>query len=373
MSTDIKIASGRQTVPFQPAARFPSWDLLGDAESSLTILIVDEKEMKRRLLKGVLKATPYRVLESRTPSEALEILKAEKIDLVIVDLVMPEISGIEFCQVLKASRETQLIPILIVTSVQGIENEVAGLESGADDFLILPLQPAVVRTRIATMLRHKALIDSFEEAETILFALARSVESRDCYTGLHCERLAAYSVALGQAMGLARQDQLALFRGGYLHDIGKVGIPDSILFKQGELSPEEWVTMREHTTRGEAICRPMKTLAPVLPIIRSHHEKWDGTGYPDGLAGEDIPLLARTLQVADIYDALTTERPYKPAFTHEQAVATMFEEAQRGWRDPELVALFADITRNQQGTQPTEFMGSSVQESLENMRRELAR
>ncbi len=373
MSIDLKIPNGLRPVLTRATPRFPSWDLLGDAENSLTILIVDEKEMKRRLLKGVLKATPYRVLESRTPSQAMTILNEEKVDLIVVDLVMPEMSGTEFCQLLKSRRETQLIPILMVTSVQGTENEVAGLESGADDFLIMPLQPALVRTRIATMLRHKALIDSFEEAETILFALARSVESRDRYTGLHCERLAAYSVQLGQAMGLSRQDQLALFRGGYLHDIGKVGIPDAILFKEGELNEEEWEIMREHTIRGEAICRPMKTLAPVLPIIRSHHERWDGTGYPDGLAGEDIPLLARTLQVADIYDALTTERPYKPAYSHDKAVEVMNEEAKKGWRDPELVALFADINRGQEGNNPLGIGDTTMQESLNNMRRELAR
>src|SRR5579862_1578413 len=213
----------------------------------------------------MLKTAAYRILEAARPSAALGILEREKVDLVVVDLVMPEMSGPEFCHLLKSERRTQLIPILMMTSVQGSENEVAGIESGADEFLIKPLQPTVARTRIRAMLRNKALIDSLEEAETILFALAQSVEHRDKYTGMHCERLAAYSIALGQALGLSRPDQLSLYRGGYLHDIGKISIPDAILFKRGLLTDEEWQSMRQHTLRGEEICRPMKTLAPVLP------------------------------------------------------------------------------------------------------------
>jgi len=203
--------------------------------------------------------------------------------------------------------------------------------------------------------------------------LAKSVEARDNYTGMHCERLAAYSVRLGQALGLPRADQLALYRGGYLHDIGKVGIPDSILFNKGMLSAEEWQVMRMHTIRGEEICRPMKTLAPVLPIIRSHHERWDGSGYPDGLKGEEIPLLARILQVADIYDALTTARSYKPAFSHSYALEIMLQESQRGWRDPELIPLFAQMEMQASiGHDAAWPADASMQESLENMRRQLS-
>jgi putative two-component system response regulator len=178
------------------------------------------------------------------------------------------------------------------------------------------------------------------EAEEILFSLAVAVEQRDRHTALHCERLAWIGVALGIAMGLARSSLAALYRGAYLHDIGKVGIPDSILFKPGKLTAEEWVVMRSHAARGEEICRPMKSLAPVLPIIRHHHERWDGSGYPDGLRGEQIPLLARVLQIADIYDSLTSPRPYKPAFSDAQSLSIIEQETGQGWRDPEIVQLF---------------------------------
>jgi len=368
-------ASGIETVVLRPDMHLPRWEsVLEDAAQAPTILMVDDIDLNRRLLKAMLKTANYRVLEAKRPSVAVTLLEHEKVDLVVVDLVMPEMSGPDFCRLLKTDRKTQLIPILMTTSVQGAENEVAGIESGADEFLIKPLQPSIVRTRIRAMLRNKALIDSLEEAETILFALAQSVEHRDRYTGLHCERLATYSIALGQALGLPRNDQLALYRGGYLHDIGKICIPDVILFKRGLLTDDEWQTMRLHTIRGEEICRPMKTLTPVLPIIRSHHERWDGSGYPDGLAGEEIPLLARILQVADIYDALTTARPYKPAFSHQHAIEIMLEEARRGWRDPELVPLFAEVSQAAEGGDVASWPANvSMQQSLENMRRQLSK
>lgn len=179
-----------------------------------------------------------------------------------------------------------------------------------------------------------------DQAEAILLALAQAVEQRDRHTAGHCERLAFIGVALGVMMGLTRDSLLALYRGGFLHDIGKVGIPDSILFKPGKLTAEEWVTMRTHTMRGEEICRPLESMRPVLPLIRSHHERWDGSGYPDGLSREQIPLLARVLQIADIYDALTSPRPYKPAFAPAEALKIIEQETGRGWRDPEVTTHF---------------------------------
>jgi len=178
------------------------------------------------------------------------------------------------------------------------------------------------------------------ETEAILFALAQAVEQRDHHTAGHCERMAFIGVALGVMMGLEQASLLTLYRGGFLHDIGKVGIPDSILFKPGKLTAEEWITMRTHTTRGVEICRHLQSLQPVIPLIRSHHERWDGSGYPDGLSSEQIPLLARVLQVADIYDALTSPRPYKPAYAPAQAMRILEQETERGWRDPEIVNLF---------------------------------
>ncbi len=187
---------------------------------------------------------------------------------------------------------------------------------------------------------------SNDETEGLLLALAQAVEQRDRQTAGHCERLAFISVAIGMALRLGSDSLQALYRGGFLHDVGKVGIPDSILFKPGGLSADEWIIMRSHCTRGEEICRHLKSLAPVLPIIRHHHERWDGSGYPNGLRDEQIPLLARVLQVADIYDALTSPRPYKPAYSAEKALLIIEDETSRGWRDPEVVRMFLRVHKS---------------------------
>jgi putative two-component system response regulator len=331
----------------QFAALPATWDsAFLDPEHPPSILILDQVDVSRRILRGILKNEPYRLVEACRAPEALEIISRQKVDLVILDMMMPGMSGPEFCRTLRSSRSTQLIPILIITSVLGVENEVAGIASGADEFLLKPLHPAVVRTRIRAMLRQKSAIDSLEEAESILFALAQAVEHRDAYTAGHCQRLAWYSVSLGMRLGLPKSDLLALHRGGYLHDLGKIGVPDAILHKKRSLTEEEWAIIRTHPVRGEDICRPMKSLQSVLPVIRSHHERWDGGGYPDGLRGREIPLMARILQIADIYDALTTTRPYKPAHPPELAIATLKHEASLGWRDPELVDVFQSIAQS---------------------------
>lgn len=318
---------------------------LEEDEEYPTILILDHAEINRRLLRSMLKTERYRILEARHPSEALALISSEPVDLVILDLVLTGMSGPEFCRALKSDRRSQLIPILMLTSVLGAENEVEGIESGADEYLLKPVHPAVLRSRVRAMVRHKLAINSLEEAESILFALAQAIEQRDAYTAGHCERLAGYSVAIGMALGLPRTQLLALHRGGFLHDIGKISIPDAILHKPGSLTAEEWALVKRHPIKGEEICSEMKSLRPVLPIIRSHHERWDGSGYPDGLRGNQIPLVARILQISDIYDALTTARPYKPALPPAEALGILKEEAKRGWRDPELVAVFGELHR----------------------------
>src|SRR5580698_6363253 len=224
-------------------APIPCFEADDNAHIPATILMVDSEEINHRLLKAIFKTTPYKILEAHRASEATALLQSEKIDLVILDLMLPEMSGPELCRWMKARRSTQLIPVLMITNLQGVENEIVGISSGADEFLIKPLHPAVVRTRIRAMLRNKALVDSLEEAETILFALAQTVEQRDVYTGQHCQRLSVASVMLGEALGLPSQDLTSLYRGGFLHDIGKIGIPDSILFKRGKLTAEEWEVM----------------------------------------------------------------------------------------------------------------------------------
>lgn len=323
--------------------RLPREGLLAPADQPPVILVADPQEANRRLLRDMLQPEGCRLLEASCASEVLEVFERTQVDLVILEWTLPGTSGLDLCHRLKADRKTFLVPVVVTTSVSGVEAQVAALAAGADEFLFRPLIAAVVRARIAALLRQKAAVDSLEEVEAVLFVLAQAVEQRDEAIGGHCRRLAESSAALGLALGLSRAQLLALHRGAYLHDIGKVSVPDAILFKPGPLTPQEWDIMRQHPIKGEELCRPVKSLAPVLPLIRSHHERWDGSGYPDGLAGEDIPLLARILQIADIYDALTSPRPYKRALPGPRAVEILLEETCRGWREPRLVRLFQDV------------------------------
>lgn len=305
-----------------------------------TVLLLEDANSRLDDVREAVECEDYRVLTAERGLAALEMLAETPTDLVILPMRLPDMDGAEFCRRLRDDRRLGLIPVLMFSAIESVEQEVAGISSGADAFLVRPFHREVFRARLRSLMRHKRMVDRLEESETILMALAHAVELRDPNTAGHCERLAALAIAMGMTIGLPPASLRALHRGSYLHDIGKIGIPDSVLFKKGPLSEAEWETMRTHTVKGESLCRPMKCLTPVLPIIRSHHERWDGSGYPDGLAGQRIPLLARVLQLADIYDALTAARCYKAAMSPAEALRVMQEETARGWHDPELMRLF---------------------------------
>ncbi|PYU14088.1 MAG: metal-dependent phosphohydrolase, partial [Acidobacteria bacterium] len=208
---------------------------------------------------------------------------------------------------------------------------------GADDFLSKPINKEELLARVRSLLRLKQFTNELENAETVLFSLALSIEAKDPYTEGHCDRLSKYSVALAERLNLRDELRVALRRAGTVHDIGKVAVPEHILLKPGPLTPEEWKVMKQHPLVGERICAPLKSFRHVLPVIRHHHEKLDGSGYPDGLKGEEIPLTARILQTVDIYDALTTSRPYRKALSSKETFTLMREEVERGWWDGSLV------------------------------------
>jgi putative two-component system response regulator len=253
---------------------------------------------------------------------------------------MPFKSGYELCRGLKENPNTRLIPFVLITGLSDREDKLKGIEAGADDFLNKPIFAEELFARVKSLLKLKDFTDELETAESVLCTLGRSVESRDPYTEGHCERLAQNASNLGRHLGLEEESIIALRRGGYLHDLGKIAVPDEILKKGSNLTPEEWEVMKQHPITGENICKPLKSLRLVLPIIRNHHEHSDGSGYPDGLRQGEIPLLPRILQVVDVYDALRTARPYKPALTHDHAAITMHNEARAGLWDEELVDEF---------------------------------
>ena len=256
---------------------------------------------------------------------------------------MPGKSGYELCRELKADPNTRLVPVVMITGLTDREDKVRGIEAGADDFLNKPIFPEELFARAKSLLKLKEFTDELDNAEAVLCTLGLSVEARDPYTEGHCERLARKAYDLGEHLGLDGASLVALQRGGYLHDLGKIRVPDEILKKGNALTADEWLIMKQHPLTGESICKPLRSLKLVLPIIRHHHEHWDGTGYPDGLAGQEIPLLARVLQIVDVYDALRTARPYKPALSHEDAARTMRDEAKIGLWDGEMVGEFLDL------------------------------
>jgi putative two-component system response regulator len=312
------------------------------------ILVVDDNLDTLLLLRELLSSRGYEVVTATDADEAKEVVHSQRPDLVLLDVVMPGKSGYELCRELKDDPFTRLVPVVMITGLSDRDDRVRGIEAGADDFLSKPLYPEELFARVRSLLKLKEFTDELENAEAVLVALALGVESRDPYTGNHCERLAEYAADLGRYLGLDADNVITLKRGGYLHDLGKVSIPDEILKKGTGLTSAEWEIMKQHPVIGESICRPLQSFRSVLPIIRHHHEQWNGHGYPDQLAGEDIPLVARVLQVADVYDALRTARPYKKALSHEEARQTMIEEARRGLWDPELVPAFFAMLRKRE-------------------------
>lgn len=311
-----------------------------------TILVADDDELNRTLFDELLTAAGYTVLTTQDGASALQEFTRAQPDLVLLDVMMPHLNGFQVCDRIKNNPDTCLTPVILVTGLSAKEDRVCGIQAGADDFLTRPVDGSELLARVRSLLRLKAHTDELERAESVLFALARSIEGKDPYTQGHCERLSEYACWLGERLALPQDQLTALHRAGIVHDIGKVAVPDAILLKPAKLTEEEWKVMREHPAVGERICAPLKSFRLVLPIIRHHHEKLDGSGYPDGLKGEEIPLTARILQIVDVYDALTTARPYKKALSSSEALETMEAEVTKGWWDPHIFAEFKLVVAN---------------------------
>ena len=319
------------------------------------ILVADDNEANRELLSAMLTAEGYQVVCAADGRQAQQQVDSDSIDLALLDVVMPRPTGFEVCQAMKSKPETRLIPVILLTGLNSDADRIHGIMCGADDFLNKPVNKHELLARVYSLLRLKQFTDELDNAETVLFSLALSIEAKDPYTEGHCDRLSKYSVALGEKLGLPQDLRVALRRGGLVHDIGKLSVPESILLKPGPLTPEERKIMEQHTVIGERICAPLRSFRHVLPIIRHHHEKQDGSGYPDGLKGENIPLTARILQITDIYDALTTDRPYRKALPLDKALSIMREEVKRGWWDGPILDEFEAVVH---GSEPVYPAGS---------------
>ncbi|HEV2618155.1 MAG TPA: HD domain-containing phosphohydrolase [Candidatus Acidoferrales bacterium] len=310
---------------------------MSDLNRRPTLLIADDDEANRDLLSGLLSPEGYHVVCVSDGEEALQAVQNESVDLALLDVMMPCKSGFSACLAIKSHPQTRLIPVVLVTGLTSSDDRIQGIMCGADDFLSKPVNKHELLARVHSLLRLKEFTDELENAETVLFSLALSIEAKDPYTEGHCERLSKYSVVVAERLQLPEEMRVALRRAGIVHDIGKIAVPEHILVKPGPLTEEEWKIMKQHPLIGERICSPLKSFRLVLPAIRHHHEKLDGSGYPDGLAGDQVPLSARILQTVDVYDSLTTDRPYRKALQPEDALGIMREEVNRGWWDRSLV------------------------------------
>jgi len=321
-------------------------------ESAGRILVVDDNPHARELLRAALVAEGYTVTLAEGGEEALAKVAEEVPELILLDINMPGLNGYEVCSRLKGTEATRLIPIIFLTSMSDLEDRLRGIEVGADDFLTKPFRKVELLARAKSLLRFKRLNDRLENAENVLFALANAIEAKDPYTEGHIFRVATLALKLGRRLGLSAEHQESLWKGGILHDIGKIGVPDAILNKAGRLTPEEVAQMQVHAIVGERICQPLRSIRYLLPVIRHHHEKFNGTGYPDGLRGEAIPITARIVGIVDMYDALITDRPYRPRLSREEAFGILRAGAADGTLDPELVASFITMVREEEGHAP---------------------
>jgi putative two-component system response regulator len=310
------------------------------------VLIVDDDSMYRAMEREILASPNYLTEEAASGTQALELLRRQEFDVVLIDKWMPGMNGDEVCRRIRTELNLAMLPIVMVTGETSGEHLALSLKAGATDFIRKPFEPLELLARLDAAARKKRLLDHLDWAESMLFSIARMVEAKDEVTGDHCQRLAHTGVVLGKALGLGREDLLALKRGGMLHDIGKLGIPDSILLKPGKLTEAEWAIMQQHPEIGADLVKDLKTMQSVVPIIRHHHERWDGSGYPDKLAGPAIPFLARVFQTVDIYDALANDRPYRPALSNEEIIAIFEVETAKGWRDPDITEVFLAILKN---------------------------
>ncbi|HXA94790.1 MAG TPA: HD domain-containing phosphohydrolase [Candidatus Dormibacteraeota bacterium] len=313
-----------------------------------TILVVEDEPHIREVLSGLLGALGYRLLMAASAEQALDALSVVTPDLVLTDVHLGAMSGVELCAQLKADPRYELMPVVILTAVGDLEARVAGLAAGADDFFTKPVEFVELRTRLGALLRVRQLLSQLDRAEAVITTLALTIEARDPYTLGHCDRLSRYAVALGEALGLDQEMLRALRLGGYLHDLGKIAVPDGILLKPGPLDPLEQERIRAHPGAGSDLVLGLRSLELVRPIMRHHHEKWDGSGYPDGLKGEAIPLGARIISVVDVFDALHTDRPYKTAMSRSDAVSLLIRETDAGYWDPRVVDSFLEILRHYQ-------------------------
>ena len=307
------------------------------------MLVVDDDPGITSLLSRLLAHEGYLVNVAGDAEAALTSVATDNPDVILLDVTFPGADGFTICKQLKRDIATRLTPVILVTGLSDRESRIKGREAGADDFLTKPVDTQELLARVASLVRLKRYTDDLDSAAAIITTLAVMIEIRDGHSEGHCHRIANHAAAIGRALGLGAADLQTLYRGGFLHDIGMLAISPVLLLRAGRLEPEEFAIVKSHTTIGDDLCRNLRSLQPVRPIVRHHHERLDGTGYPDGLQGTDVPLLAQIVGVVDTFDSATSKRPYQPQLSADEALALLREEVACGWRQAAIVEAFVEI------------------------------
>ena len=331
-----------QEIPVSQPAAIP----IPDGQARLrppVVLVVDDDEAICRVYQRLLSTHGYSVVTVRDGIQALEAVRQQPPDVVLLDVAMPGMNGFEVCRQIKCDRSTRLTPVILVSAVDAVANRVEGFSAGADDFLSKPPDHTELLTRVDAVVKVKRYTDDLDSAASIVTTLATMIEARDGHSEGHCHRMANYATALGRRLNLDAEDLQALRRGGMLHDIGMLAIPESVILKSGPLDPTEFDVVKTHTTVGDSLCSNLRSLQSVRPIVRHHHERRDGSGYPDQLHGDEIPLLAQIISIVDVYDAVTTRRIYQTSRSADEAIGVLRSEVERGWRSHQLVEEFATL------------------------------
>jgi len=318
-----------------------SWIL--PSETRATVLVVDDDEQVRDLLVRVLLHMGYRVAQCRSAPQALEQLEGTSPDLVLLDVDLAGDTGHVVLDRIRSRPETRLLPVIMITGAAGRDDRLRAIRGGVTDFVVKPFDMEELMTRVRSLLQLKLFTDALEDADKLIFALAQIIDARDPYTAGHSERVSFYAGALGRRVGLGEADVIAVRQGGLFHDLGKIAVRDHVLLKPGKLTAEEYRDMQRHPVVGRELLQHMKSLDRALPVVYQHHERLDGSGYPQGLSGDAIPVLTRIATIVDVYDALTTDRPYRAALAPEEALGILDAEARRGWWDRGLLEEFRAV------------------------------
>ena len=305
--------------------------------TSVRILVVDDDEQLRAYMRRLLVRSEYVVEEAATADEAIERIAGNPPDLVLLDLQLPDRSGLEVLEAIREEPATRLLPVVMLTGAASPAEKIRAQAGGVTDFIAKPFSPEELLPRVRALVMLKQFADEHEHAEHVILTLAKTIDARDPYTAGHSGRVAEYADRVALRMGLDNASRIDMRRGALFHDLGKIVIPDAILRKPGALSAEERAVIEEHPTVGHELLLPMRTMRKTLPVVAAHHERLDGSGYPEGLSGDAIPMAVRVVTIADIFDALTTDRSYRTALSIATAFEILFDGVRRGWWDKDAV------------------------------------